>query len=466
MSSFFAIEIGRRALSAQQKALEVTGHNVANANTDGYSRQAIRLAPTTPHPPPGSGAGLRFGQLGTGVEVASIKRQRNEFLDAQFRRETTVLGRCEVQRDTLSRVEGILLEPSEYGLRSRMDEFWQALQDVATNPESFAVRATLIQKANSLVETFSHIRRQLNLMRVDLDESIKAKLAQINEITAEIARLNAQIANQYAMGHQPNDLEDKRDLLVDELSRIVDVEVLTQANGAQNVIAGGSLIVDGAHSFEWEGIADVSGFTRIRWKGTDAEVRVNDGELAGLLDLRDDILPDIEGNLETLRTVLMNEVNEVHRNGFGLDNASGRELFIDPVGPEPMAVNPELEANPEKIGAALSPDSPGDGRNALEMAALKFKRIDELGTTMDDYYRSVVAELGVRCMEAERAASNQELLMLEVNGRRESISGVSLDEEAANMIRYQHAYSAAARYVTVIDEMIGQIVNRLGIVGR
>ena len=472
MSTFFGIEIGRRALSAQQKALEVTGHNVANANTDGYSRQTVYFATTNPYPPRICDGGGRPAQVGTGVEARYVKRQRNEFLDIQFRRETTVLGRWETEKDTLSRVEGLLLEPSEHGLQSTMDEFWQALQDLGTNPESFAVRATFVQKAAAVAETFSHIHRQLNAIRVDLDESVQAKVAQVNEITREIARLNAQIANQYAAGRHPNDLEDRRDMLVDELSRVVEVEAFAGENGSLRVIAGGSVVVDGPHAFEWEAIPDQSGFVRVLWKGTTAEARLNGGELGGLLNLRYRMLPGIADKLETLRTQFMNEVNAVHQEGYGLDGSTGLPLYVPLTGPELMGINPEIEGHPEKVGAALTPDplghgNPGDGQNALNMAALKFKKLEALGsTTMDDYYRSIVAELGVRCMEAERATSNQELLVLEIKGRRESVSGVSLDEEAANMIRYQHAYSAAARYVTAIDEMIDQIVNRLGIVGR
>ncbi|MGE5404761.1 MAG: flagellar hook-associated protein FlgK [Candidatus Saccharibacteria bacterium] len=748
LSTFMNLELGRRAVMAQQYALDVTGHNVANASTAGYTRQEAIMKTTTPFCSP-TMTDISVGQFGTGVVMDEIRRMRDEFMDLQFRSENKTSGLWDSKKDVLDKLEGIVNEPTDNSLRSSFDAFWKALQTLSENPETDSVRATVFENANSLVDTFHHVFKQLEELREDLNGSIKIKVDEVNNLAQQIADINGQIQAVVIGGKQPNDLLDARDKLIDDLSKIVDVNIMADRNQMKLVMLGGRAIVEGINTHPITVNADEKGMYKVVWgDNTDIEVAVSSGSLYGLMEGRginklywdtiqtnitkvenyfeDDILNyrvdtqmadnnlaavpasvsklyeysafsgdlipsagltynlngrndlngqvmleviskdaannltiryttdiidrtgtrkqntsqitvaawapggdmhmptlDIDGLGDTLHLdltglarassdfntgdkfvmgftatratganandgltlfntditptfkenqfqywfndgvmqsrnmvlgsfalnettgeilrndsfritfgsnlkdgtaqlinltsktnrelfaqdivdpyaglvptlldkvnnlakVVITEMNKVHKAGYNLkkfpDNTNvaffkdfGDDVATDFNWADKIDISDEVKSDLNYIAAASKPTRDsygnrinyGDGGNAITLAGLKQKALDSLsGSSIDDYWRSAVADLGVVSQQATRMQSNQDTLVKSIITKREEVSGVSLDEEMTNMIKFQHAYSAAARFINIIDECIDLVVNRLGTVGR
>ena len=407
-TSFMGIEIGKRSILTHQAALNTTGHNVANANTTGYSRQAADIVTTIPYPVPSLVDGQRVGQLGTGVDIASINRIRDAFVDGQIRSENQVLGYWSQVQDGLDKVETVINEPSEDGLRSVMDKFWQAWQDLSANPESEAVRSVVVQRGLAMGEAFKATFNELTDLRDDVNASVKIKTADINTLAVNIADLNQQILAITSAGMQPNDLLDKRDLLVDELSALSDIEVFQKENGMIDIQLGDRLLVQGKDYYKLTTVADDAGMHMVMWEDTQLRAKFTNGEMRGLLDLRGktdlradrysdykELLPQMINNLNELAKTLVVKINEVHRGGYSLSNKEacpdGTDFFTMP-DEDPdvfenwadyMVVNQELINDVKNLAAAQHRtwnvnsegrdvrDNFGDGSNALAMAQLK-----------------------------------------------------------------------------------------------
>ncbi len=476
-SIFFGLEIGRRGLQAQQRALDVTAHNVANANTPGYTRQEAVMAAADPIPVPSLHMPSGAGQLGTGVEITAIRRLRDGFIDLQIRNESRSLGYWEARQENLNKIEGIFNEPSDSGLQSVFELFWQSLEELSKNPESLAARSLVLERAQTLTETFNHLDSRLQELQQDLNATVKIKVDEINSLGRQIADLNQQILKIEVMGARANDLRDRRDLLVDQLAKIVPVQVQEDGRGVLTVTLGGCPLVQGAQLNRLGVVENDPGFYDVVWETPKGrEVAVDGGYLGGLLEMRDDYIPDLREKLDNLAAEFAKEFNVIHSRGYDLNGDQGVNFFVNGEKTAPdditaditagnIALNPELLGHPEKIAAATQIEK-GDGSNALDLAGLKHQTIDGLGTTFDDYYRSMIGVRGVDAQQAVRMKENQELLVSQLENNRQAVSGVSLDEEMINMIKFQHAYSAASRLITALDEMLEIIINRMGVVGR
>lgn len=468
-TTFFGLNIGLKALQANQQALNVTGHNIANASNQAYSRQEVVLAASAPYTLASLGRPMAAGQVGTGVDVVEIRRARDTFLDNQYWSEFEALGRWETRRDILEQVEVIFNEPSSAGLRTVLDQFWASLQELATYPESPAVRATVIERAGAVTQAITHTYRELDELKTNINDSIKTRVDELNILAREISSLNDQILKSTAAGDRPNDLLDRRTELIDRLSRLVDIQVTQAQMDTVNIYINGMTLVDPYRAYTIRTVETAAGYSLV-WEDTNAPVTVADGTLRGVLDLRDVVLPDYLGKIKTLTETMVNNFNAIHKAGYDLDGNPGLDFFNwDGADPQTLAVNPALRSNPRLLAAATSDGggagAPGDGSNALAMAQLKHAKLIA-GGTMDDFFRATIGQLGVQADEAKRMADNQDLLVGQVNQLRQGHSGVSLDEEMANLIRFQHGYEAAARLITAVDEMIDTIINRMGIVGR
>lgn len=472
-STFFGLNIAQKGLQTQQRALDITGHNIANANTEGYTRQEVIMASTTP-------VKVLQGHVGTGVEITEFRRVRDQFLDVQLRTENKSLGEWDVKSDILGKLEVIFNEPTDSSLRKVMDEFWQSWQDLSKDPQSTAVRDTVMQWGVSLVEAFNHFDNQFTDLQKDINTGINGKVDEINSISRQVSDLNLQIIKAEADGSKANDLRDKRDLLIEQLSKVVDVSVNEDEYGSINVSVGGHNLVTRNFTTEIKFIDNEVDPTKAKLVWVEpltgkeqGEVRVYGGELEGYIDMRDEVVTSLQTKIDNLVSSIAQEVNAIHNAGIALDDNPGLDFFTKKDDTKPFSagniqMNKQICDDSNLIAAGkTSPVVQGDGSNALEMAQLKDKlSMNTQTATFDDYYRSTVAQLGVDAMEAERMLNNQELLTAQIKNKRESISGVSLDEEMTNMIKYQHAYSASARVVNVMDEMLDLIVNRLGMAGR
>ncbi|GEA14914.1 flagellar hook-associated protein 1 [Moorella sp. E308F] len=468
--TFFGFNTALRGMQAQQRGIYTTAHNIANANTEGYTRQRVVLATLPAYPVPSMNhPGGQGWQIGTGVDSQETRRMRDEFLDTQIRRETGTLGQWEQIQDVLEQVEIVFNEPSDTGLSTLMSQFWAAWQELSKYAESSPVRTTVVETANALAEAFNHSAAQLETIKNDIDQTIELKVKEINSLAQQIADLNGQIKNIVTVGDQPNDLLDQRDLLLDRLGKMIDFTVTTSSNGTITITlgGGGNLVeeVDGSttiHKLQSSG-SDVS------WVEEDTQppLTISNGELFGLQKVKSEVETYLT-NLDTLAGELATAVNNEHKKGVDLSGTGGEDFFVAEDGGSITAaniqVNPNIQADVTKIAAATAGGGPGDGSIALAIAQLQHKLIPSLSNaTFDDYYKNFTAKLGVDAHEAVRMTTNQGVLVDQLTNRKESISGVSLDEEMANMIQYQRAYEAAARMITTLDAMLDKIINGMGV---
>ena len=487
MSTFSGLNIARLGMQAQQKAMEVTGHNVANANTPGYSRQIAHMATTVPIPYDGK------GMLGTGVKVDEISRVRDNFLDMQIRKEKQLSGQWEARSQTLAQIEQIFMEPSETGFHTVLGNFFEGWQDLSLNPESSAARSALVENSNTLVNSIKHVNDQLKTVRSNIDDKISLTVVSVNSLAEQIKDLNTQIVRLVSLGETPADLLDRRDLLIDELAGMVEFSALETNNGAINISIGGRALVSGGNAYKLalehsQGVVDGwPAAPKIIWERDGLDVKTGSGEIGGLLEIRDKNLKEYMEGFESLAWGVINEVNALHTQGMDLYGHQG-EGFFSGEHLETLVVSDTIKGDLGKIAASLPPanwddDNPspnaGDSGNALRIAQLRNAAIvvdtsaspknrlrlaveNEKGvSSFEDYYRGNIAGLGVDAQESNRMVENQHALLDMMYKRRDSISGVSLDEELSNLIQFQMAFQASARMVTTLDEIFDTIINRM-----
>ncbi|MGI5858059.1 MAG: flagellar hook-associated protein FlgK [Tepidanaerobacteraceae bacterium] len=461
MSSFLGIEIAKKALFANQRAQQTVSHNVSNANTPGYSRQRVILEST--HTAYGMGVNW---QMGTGVKISDVDRIRDDFTDRQFRNENSGLGQWDIQSNILKQVEAVFNEPSDIGISSVLNEFWKGWETLSKDASSQEARETVKERGITLANTINHAFTQLDDIINDINYRISIKVNEINSIARQVSKLNLQIQQTEIGGASAADLKDKRDLLLDQLSDLVQFESYEDENGIFTINVGGAILVKGGDSANMEFDTSVKN-GKVTWKEYSSDVRILKGELKGLRELRDDKLQKYIDQLDTFTEVFVKKFNEIHAKGFNLDGQDGINFFEYTGGV--LSVDPEIVNNPSKIAAAQDENGiPSDNRIALELADFRNKiiEIDGRNCTIDEYYGALISKIGVDSQEATRAADSQAFMVSQLNERRQMTSSVSLDEEMTKMIQYLHGYNAASRIVTTIDEMLETVVNRMGITGR
>lgn len=509
-STFMGLETNKRGLYTQQSGLYTTGHNISNANTLGYSRQRVNMQATAGFPGVGLNTPTMPGFLGTGVEAGSIQRIRDGFVDQQFRQESNKLGYWESRSKAIGQMEDVLAEPSPYGLQQTLSEFWSSLQTLATNPENGGARAVVVQKGESVADSFNYMHKSLTEIQTNLGKEIGVSTKAINSILEQIADLNRQISDVEPNGYMPNDLYDARDMLLDELSTYVPIETTYEKSGGRalaiaegtvtvkiktdgnpiTVVSGSSaskISVTGADA-EGNPTGPMTGFTFTGGPADGTSLTVDDMQIAGKLKSLIDsfgydngsvngkgLYPDMIAELNKMAAAFANEMNRVHSLGTDLNGNKGSNFFDAKVPGEPftagnIVVNEQLKKDPNLLAASNSPAGQaevGNGNNAKALADIQFNGLKDLGgSTIQTYYSGVVGKLGVEGEQAARLTFNTATLLGAVSNRRDSISSVSLDEEMTDMIRFQQAYNASARMITVVDETLDKIINGMGVVGR
>ncbi|MDQ0199566.1 flagellar hook-associated protein FlgK [Neobacillus ginsengisoli] len=477
-STFHGLELGKRALFAQQAALNTTGQNIANSNTAGYTRQRAEMQATPAMPYPGINTDVSPAQLGTGVEVNKLVRLREDYLDVQFRGQNKDLGYYEAKSDTYTKIEELLKEPSDTGIASTMDQFWQSLQELSKNPDSAATRAVVRQRGVAVTESFQYVNDSLNQMKTDLNNVISVNVSDVNSLAKQIGDVNDQISRLVPNNYQPNDLYDKRDLLIDQLSKLVNVDTKPSDNGMVDIFVSGQALVQGKTAntvtYLQNGGSNQISIDAGQNPSTTGNnpVSLQSGELLGRIEAATKIIPDLQNSINQLADGFVNQVNTIHQQGWNLDDISNSTnnpavtteklpFFTQNAGN--WVVNPEIMQSLNKIAAATQA-SVGDGTNAQAIANIGTAIINfnNSNSTVDDYYRNIIGQLGVDSQQAQRMQDNTQSIVNQVDNRRQSVSGVSLDEEMSNMIRFQQAYNAAARVVTVMDEVLDKVINGMG----
>jgi flagellar hook-associated protein 1 FlgK len=477
-STFGSLETGVRALRAQQLALQVTGQNIANADTPGYSRRIPVIRTTAPYPYPSTTRNAGAGQIGTGVEVTQIMRMRDQFIDAQIQKETASKGRWETRQSNLEHLEVVLNEPSDSSISARMRQFWKSLNELSTRSEDTSVRSSVIEDAIVFTETIRHTHQQLVDLKTDLDHEVSVIVGQVNTIAQQIADLNEIITKVKGNEQEPNDLLDQREQLVQNLSELVNINVSTDSFNRYNISVGGTLLVAGnsVTALTVDKNMDNEGLYDIVWEKNNVPASITNGKLSGLLEMRDTEINYYINTLDNYTSTMISQFNAVHREGFGLDNTYDIPFFTG-TDASNIDVHQDIKLNSKLIAASVqvSPDpppngsgAPGNGENATRLAnVINQDLLMSNGTfTLTEYYNGMIAKLGIDAEKANTTALNQETLINYLQDRQESIAGVSMDEEIANMIKFQNAYNASARYITTIDEMLDKLINGTGTVGR
>ena len=461
---FTGLEIGKRALISSQLAMNTVGHNMANANTPGYSRQRVNISSTNP-------AETAWGNAGTGVEVTSIQQIRDLFLSGQYRNENGSMGSWEFTEKSVAQVEGFFNEPQENSLGSALDDFWQSWSAVAGNSDDNQARNDLLNKANVLVNNMHQIDRKLSNLRQTIDSEIRTSVADLNQVGSQIAVLNRQIISMEVAGDKANDLRDQRDNLIDTLSGYLDVSTIEKSNGSVTVAIGAMAFVEG-DTYQRLGTETVkdgeSSITKVVWERNKAAVNFKNGTFGSMLHARDEMITTYQSELDTLARGIVENVNALHTTGFTLDNRTDI-FFFDPtaITAGTIKISDDVLGNPDMIAAASAVDKPADGSIAEAISVMiNSSRVMRNSTTIREFYGSIVGRLGTESMEATDNTENFKLLVEQIENQRQSVQGVSLDEEMTNLVRYQSAYEAAARVITVMDEALDTLINGTGIVGR
>ncbi|MHA6252368.1 flagellar hook-associated protein FlgK [Oceanobacillus sp. CAU 1775] len=513
MSSFHGLELAKRALFTQQSALYTTGHNIANANTEGYSRQRVNFEADIAYPAAARNRPGIPGQIGTGVEAGSIQRIRDEFLDLQFRGENSLAGYWEKRADALGRMENLMNELNDTGLSATMDQFWNSLQDLAVNPTNAGARSVVVQRGIALADTFNYYNESLTQIRTDLKKELDTTVDRANTILENVHELNDQIKKLEINGYLPNDLYDRRDSLINQLSQMIDIEVEVSASspttqamaeGLVTIRTGGEVLVEGrmdqTHGYNQLSLEYGTGinppplstlqiYAELTENGDPVGtplggVNITEGlqrgtihsliqtygyevDQGGTTVVNGDYI-EMLGTLKNIADVLTVRFNEVQTNyGNPINSVTYPPFFEIDEDTGEISVNTVIQGNPSLI-RATEDGTGGDGSSALELAKVFEEILDFANgsTSVKDYYGSVIGNLAVKMEDSLRMSENTGVLLSQISRQRDSISSVSLDEEMTNMIKFQHAYNAAARSMTATDELLDRIINNMGLVGR
>lgn len=622
-STFSGIELGKRSIMAHSDAITTAGHNISNANTEGYSRQRVQIKEFDPLYKPDLERLERPGLIGQGVDVQSINRIRDELLDQRIVAQANQESYWDTRSKYYTMIEQIYNEPYDVSIRSNMDKFWESWQELSTYPESRAARQAVVTRAETLTDSIKQRWEGLDGIGKLIDGDIEATVRQVNDLARQIAATNGEIVRSRAMGDNPNDLLDRRDLLVDKLSALVNVTTDQRDSDEFMVHVDGRVLVQGSVSrkIDLEPRYDDTGYSKLVWADTRNDAVFSGGVLGALVELRD---VDVRGEIQSLNTMTMNFadlVNDVHRNAVGANRVTGLDFFVQhpfvenangnfdrngdgtldssfvfrftgkneldmqmQVGIEGVMTlsgmngdvqvpyfhtdtvetviarindstsevkayldknnhlvlkattaqgteNPDFVirhvedsgrflagyagilsasgtdgaydfaqadavnalaagtqfavapvVNPSayiEVNAAIRNDvmsvaagyldaagnSPsGDGRAAVEIAAIRNTSVMVGGMrTFDDYFADSVTNVALKGEQAQTNLITQNSIMDDLRNLRDSISGVNIDEELAEIMKFQHGYNAAAKFITVWDSLVDTIINRLGV---
>ncbi len=616
-STFAGIELGKKSLMAHQAALHVTGHNISNAETEGYSRQKITLEVFDPLYVPGLTRELTPGQIGQGVQVEKVLRARDMLLEDRILSESNGLAYWKEMNDWLYQVELIHNEPTDKSIMNVLDKFWASWQELANNPEEIGAREAVREYGNALTGHIKHNYAALKALRDNVEETVKARITEINSLAKQIAHLNGEILKSESVGDNPNDLWDKRDLLVEKLAGLVNIQIGRSDKDEFFIYIEGKHLVQGKH-FEklmLQGNPDNEGYSNVVWENDKSPLKLSSGELKALLDARDVELKHQIDALDMFTVNLMDLVNSIHRRGFGLNLRSGLNFFrenplsinlrgdydfnrdgeidgtaifritgtntanrddvvglagtitlnngitVDYVATDTVAdiinrvnnsgsdikmyINSDRKAvirsdaseffiahledsgdflvmysgilrdrgaegsfdyraagmsgnisgeymvtqnwhpsswmgldegilnEVESIAASTGTDTDGsgfpdlsagagNGDNALDIAGIRFEMVMIGGSgRLNEFYQALITETGLKGERAENESINRGLIVENLINLRKSISGVNIDEELVNLVKFQHGYAAAARFVTEVNKMLDLLINRM-----
>lgn len=457
------MDTGKRSLMNSQTALQTVGHNIANKSTEGFSRQRVELTTNQP---------VTEGnlQIGMGARAGVVTRINNPWLEKQIQKEGTSMGFQDSRTNALSRVEQIYNEQANKGLNQYMTDFFNSFRELSNNPESLASRTMVRESAVALTKDFGRVVGQLKDVQEDIDGQIKTTVDEINQISKEIASLNEKIQMVEIQNTPANDERDRRDLLLKKLGEKIDISWAEGKDGMVTVTAGRTgIIVSGSGSSELK--AQETGDrdrVEVFFVGTGAPAnitkQITGGRIGGALDVRDKIIEDLLGHVDNMAYTLAKEVNAAHIEGFDKSGRSGVLFFEMPSNVKgaasTMSLNQTIYNDVGRIAAGAQSGATGDNTVANVISTIQYRQVMDDGTsTLDDYYNTQVGQIGAIAQRAAKSQESQKNVLSQLSNIRESISGVSLDEETTKMIEFQKTYDASARLIKTADEMLDTVLN-------
>ena len=573
MGLSIGLDTAVKALRAHQLAVDVASHNIANAQTPGFSRQRVLLRPIGMDGSDHFSRDALLGRPGFGVDARDVNRVRDMFMDFQARQAFSSQGQYSALATPLGNAEVVFNDPSDDGLSSLLSKFWASWHDLTNDPESSAARTALVHATTTFAMRLQSAHGQLTQQRTDLNQEVAGIGHEINAYASEVATLNLQIKQVELNGDMANDLRDRRDLILDELSKLADIHYSEAETGEVTVYMGTHELVFGTSARTVQAVDDVTnpGMLKLIFTMDNDDVLVSSGELRGILDARDTAFPDLIEKLNTLASGLINGVNSLHRQGYALDGVTTGLDFFTGTDASTIQLNSALAGSPSSIAAATAPGAPGDPSNALAIANLQLAANmiagaaatqlvvgetlsagnaivglsvagtlqpgaytiienpplsgtlelqlngNTIGTatpalagpgtftltftnggnpvasltlnstgaysaaaqvadltaagnnqlqvenSASTFYGNVVSVLGADVNRALGLEESSGLLADHIDSLRESVHGVSIDEEVTNLSSAQHAYNAAARVITTIDDMLDTLINRTGV---
>ncbi|MBL8047446.1 MAG: flagellar hook-associated protein FlgK [Chthonomonas sp.] len=453
MPSFFhGIDLATRALRGFQRAMDVTGHNISNVNTRGYSRQTVEFSTTDP---------LNYYQmgwrsLGNGAQMDAVTRVRDGFLDQRMWDAQGGDGKNRTMADGLGSILGTFNEPNDGSISKEMGNFFNSWSALASNPNESAYRTQTRLAGQRLATSIRTAHRDLSSQQENVTAEINSTVQRINELGQNLASLNRSIREASVAGTEPSDLLDQRDNMIEELSNLTNVTVSRQQDGTTSVFISNFTLVDGIGSHNMANNVDLTA-------GTVGGTQIRTGKLAGLLG-NGSALDKQLTNLDTLANTLRTEINNLHKSGINQNATTNINFFGDvTTGPQTGAIDfdisAEVQADVRNIAIGVT-GKDGDTGLALQMSQLRSLKLAGLGNrSVLDYHKDNISNIGSEHAYFLNAAETNAAIMDQVTQQRESVSGVSLDDEMANMLKYQRSYQAAARLISVYDEVAQDLIN-------
>jgi flagellar hook-associated protein 1 FlgK len=454
-----SMSIALSALANNQEALDVTSNNIANQNTPGYSRQRVNFSES---------ATLQLGsvQLGTGSRIDNIQSIRDQTLEFRLNTETQTQSALDSYLGPLQQIQASFNEAAGTGLQSSISGFFNSFSQLSTDPSSVALRQSVLTAGQNLAGAFNSAATNLNTLKTSTDQQIPTLAQQVNALTQSVAQLNIQITQSQSSGQNSGTLQDQRNQLIQKLSQIINVSQIQGSDGSIGLsTALGAALVVGGQQFNLQVATNpVTGQNDILSStGKDLTASINGGSIGGLLRVRDQAIPSLLSNLDTLASGIANAVNTQQAAGFDLNAAAGQNFFTVPAGVPGTAQSISVNLTDPTQVAASQNGTTGDNANALALAQLQNQNIAG-GDTPINFYSNTVAQLGANIQQATTQSATQDIVVQQLQTQRDSVSSVSLDEEAANLVQFQRAYQAAARIVNVVDSLTQTAIN-LGVGG-
>ncbi len=459
------LNIAKNAMAVSQTSVQVTSHNVANVNTAGYSRQTAILEEAPPMP-------TATGLIGNGVVVTGIKRYCDKFLDSAIAGRNGTLQQQQTTQKYFERIQTIL-DDDNSNLTKNITDFFNGWQQLSTDPTSMSVRTTIVSSGQNLSDTIRNLYGQLKDVQYELDSGVEQEISDINRLLSSIADLNNRVFDGSSNGGEAADFVDQRNEFFKELSGKLDVTSVEDKYGRITILTGkGKVLVDGGQHWDLEVIPDTdTGFNRVAWKDhsgnlSDITDQITSGTLKGLTDVRDQYIGDVfVKQLDELAKSIITNVNQIHKTGVTLNNTTGIPFFNETTGnyAENMNLTDAVKWDVRNVAATSSAANPADNDIALSLAALGTSElsINGMSSTLSDYVASVIGNVGELTKNAQSLAQFQQDTMTTLENQRASVSGVSIDEEMANLIKFQYAYQAAARLFTVADELFQSLLGTM-----